>query len=212
MFDYQVGEREICIRDHFGEVETRLGLSYEFYGITQSIAEKFLASLCEHIKNVREAGEMIGVDKRQLQMHDLSKFDLDEFPYYAANFSGGRSGLDVAHDAGKVSDGFAKAWLHHIHLNPHHWQHWIFPDGFTPKGSSVEGGVFAMPEEYALEMIADWMGASKTYTGSWDMSHWLSTNMPKITVHSQTAQFLRDRLNTLGYQNIVMVKHFANGV
>lgn len=49
---------------------------------------------------------------------------------------------------------FQHAWLHHIHHNPHHWQHWILQqdDGrqfvlLPPKGAIIN------------EMIADWIGA-----------------------------------------------------
>lgn len=61
----------------------------------------------------------------------------------------------------------------------------------------IENGVMEMPQHYALEMIADWMGASKTYTGSWDMSDWLAENMNKIRVHSKTAKYLREVLSGL---------------
>ena len=58
-------------------------------------------------------------------------------------------------------------------------------------------------------MIADWMGASRTYTGSWDMKDWLWSHIPKITVHSKTAESLRAELDHLGYSDIVWVQKFA---
>jgi len=73
----------------------------------------------------------------------------------------------------------------------------------------MENGILEMPEEYALEMIADWMGASKTYTGSWDLTAWLKTNMPRISVHSKTAQYLREVLHWLGYDDVISVTHFS---
>ncbi len=201
MFSYEVTADSMIIRDEYGEISSYHGIHFEQYSITPAIAKTFLASLCDHIKNVREAGEMIGVDRRQLQMHDLSKFGLEEFPHYARNFHGDRAD----------PDGFARAWLHHIHYNEHHWQHWIFPDAFTPKDSRVEKGVVEMPETFALEMIADWMGASKTYTGSWDISIWLFNNIPKITIHSRTATFLRATLDRLGYPDVSFMARFFNG-
>jgi hypothetical protein len=95
------------------------------------------------------------------------------------------------------------AWLHHLHHNPHHWQHWIFPDGYNPPGAKMENGVMRMPERYALEMIADWHGAGRVYQNSWDISDWLSDNMPRILVHSETASFLREGLGKLSYAEIV---------
>ena len=77
----------------------------------------------------------------------------------------------------------------------------------------MEGACVEMPFEYVLEMIADWMGASKSYTGSWDMSDWLCKNIPRITVHSKTAQAIREILdNPLGYADIVWGTLFKNGV
>lgn len=77
-------------------------------------------------------------------------------------------------------------------------------------GSTVEHGVMEMPYHFALEMIADWMGASKAYTGSFDMADWLTRNMPKIRVHSNTATYLRQELNMLGYGYLVSCQRFAN--
>lgn len=156
-------------------------------------------SLELHIASVKEAGLMLGVDAYQLMAHDRTKWDADEFPYYAMKFGGG----DESQDKGLVADLFARAWLHHMQNNPHHWQHWIFPDGFTPKHSSIESGVLEMPSYYALEMVADWMGASKAYTGSFDMTNWLFENMPRIRLHSKTALFVTEVLSGLGYADMV---------
>lgn len=166
--------------------------------IKEEIIEQYLDSLIAHIRYVQEAGSDIGVSPNQLLRHDQSKFTDSEFPFYAKHFFGGGE-----------PDGFAYAWLHHMNYNPHHWQHWIFPDNFTPKGSDVENGVVEMPEVYALEMIADWMGASKAYTGSWDMADWLHNHMPRIRVHSKTAEFLRSNLDFLGYADIVHTHKWA---
>lgn len=166
--------------------------------IDQTVVEAYKISLTRHIEFVQEAGRLIGVAGEQLDLHDKSKWSEEEFYGYAMHFHGGGA-----------PDEFARAWLHHIHHNPHHWQHWIFSDGFTPKGSNVENGVVEMPQKYALEMIADWMGASRAYTGSWDMKDWLYKNMPRIRVHSNTAEYVRQTLDHLGYADIIWVQKFA---
>jgi FMN phosphatase YigB (HAD superfamily) len=56
-----------------------------------------------------------------------------------------------------------------------------------------------MPEKYAREMIADWLGASKAYTGSWDMTDWLNKNYNKIIVHKNTHAFIQKVLREIGY-------------
>lgn len=172
---------------------------FEYYNVDKAVAEAFAESLREHIAYVQEAGRMIGVPEALLEVHDLSKWSEAEFPGYAMHFKGGGA-----------PDKFASAWLHHIHYNPHHWQHWIFSDGYTPKDSNVENGVVLMPLLCAEEMVADWMGAGRTYTGSWDMKDWLWEHIPKIKVHSQTAAMLRELLDNLGYADIVYTRNFAS--
>ena len=66
-----------------------------------------------------------------------------------------------------------------------------------------------MPRHFALEMIADWHGAGYVYEGTWDISKWLSKNMPRIRVHSQTAVYLREVLADLGYADVVSSLRFG---
>lgn len=173
-------------------------IHYQSYGIDRDVAEAYAESLREHIAFVQEAGRQLRVPESQLSIHDQSKWTAAEFSGYALHFKGGGA-----------PDQFAYAWLHHIHHNPHHWQHWIFSDGYTPKGSQVQNGAVEMPTRYVLEMIADWMGASRAYTGSWDMGDWLNKNIPKIRVHSRTAIILREILDQQGYADIVYTRRFA---
>lgn len=163
--------------------------------------EEYRESLKAHIAAVREAGRQLGVPEDQLAIHDASKWDREEFSYYARQFHGDKAD----------PDGFAHAWLHHIHVNPHHWQHWIFPDAFTPKNSTVECGVVKMPPLDALEMVADWMGASKVYTGSSDMTDWLLQNVPRIILHSRTATFVTEVLKSIGYAETISQVSFRIG-
>lgn len=165
----------------------------------QTAAAAYLESLVLHIRSVQEAGRRLGVAEEQLRLHDQSKFDNAEFMAYAEHFHGGKPNPDR----------FAAAWLHHIHHNPHHWNHWLFADGFSPKGSEVEAGAVEMPPHYALEMVADWMGSSMAYTGSWDMTKWLAENMGRIRLHSRTAATVRDVLRGLGYPEYVVMRPWA---
>ena len=164
----------------------------DFYGIDAAIGKAYLDTLKLHIESVQQAASRIGLPAHHVMNHDASKFSPEEFVGYALHFKGGGA-----------PDLFSRAWLHHIHHNPHHWQHWIFSDGYTPKGSNVENGCIEMPDLYALEMAADWMGASYAYTGSWDMAEWLSKNTPRIRVHSKTAQYLYGVLDSMGYADSV---------
>ena len=205
MFEYEIQQDDtgLQITDHYSGQRTRYWFNYHQYSITAEQLGTYLATLFDHITYVREAGEKLGVSRSQLNYHDRSKFDLEELPYYVRNFQGDKAD----------PDGFAKAWLHHIHWNEHHWQHWMFPDGFTPKGSKVENGIVFMPEEYVTEMVADWMGASKAYTGSFNMEEWLTGNLPKIKLHSESWAILGRVLSDMpgGYRGLI-VDMQANGV
>lgn len=195
-FDGCVTDNEIFIADSFSGMHTVIGINFAWHGITTEIAQTFLQSVCDHIMYVRQAGAIVGVDEHQLRWHDHTKLGVEEFPAYARQFHGDKkAGQDL----------FAEAWLHHLHHNEHHWQHWIFPDGFTPKGSTVENGVCWMEEKWLKEMVADWMGASMAYTGTWEMHKWLGENLPKIKLHSASWPTLKGILRDLphGYHNVL---------
>lgn len=173
-------------------------LSFEEYLIFADIDEQtqmkwfhaYADSLHDHIDAVYTAGNKLKVSFLQLIHHDDSKWSVEEFPHYARQFFGDK----------EDPTGWARAWLHHLHYNPHHWQHWIFPDNFKKAGADIESGVLEMPEKYALEMVADWMGASYSYTDSWDMTEWLRKQSHKITLHSKTAEFVEMTLLEMGYE------------
>lgn len=167
------------------------------------VIRAYESRLQAHISAVQVFGRKIGVPEGQLEIHDNSKWSKEEFEPYAKRFC---TDLPKEETAGE----FAIAWLNHIHLNPHHWNHWMFADGFNIPGANLENGVARMPNHYALEMIADWHGASFAYTGSWDIQSWLWENMPKITLHSETADYVRGQLDMLSYADTVYVQRFAH--
>ena len=147
---------------------------------------EFLESVETHRKNVIFAGAEIvgGIAHSQLIAHDLSKYSREEFPIYAAHF----------HSDFDFKEQFQYAWLHHLHHNPHHWQHWV---KMKKDGSAT---ALEMPEKFALEMIADWLGAGKSYQGSWVMTDWLNVNWTKILLHPATKILVEERLRVLGYE------------
>lgn len=162
------------------------------WGMEMNVALPFAESLRAHIRFVQEAGRRIGVPERQLMIHDDSKWSSWEFPHYARNFFGDK----------KDPEGFAVAWLHHQNFNPHHWEYWITRSDHSRGGSRAEDGCLPMPRSYALEMVADWMGASMAYTGSWDMRDWLAKNLPRIRIHSAAALYLHEILTAHGYKDV----------
>lgn len=187
----------MATQNHQNNRNTLTPSEYEKYYVHKDVdrsiqllwLQDYTDSLLRHIQAVYQAGIKLEIDYEQLDFHDDSKWYVQEFPHYARHFHG---------DKGNPT-GWARAWLHHIHKNPHHWQHWIFPDKFKVEGADIEEGVLEMPSNFALEMIADWMGSSFVYTGSWDMHDWLAKNSGRIILHSKTAKFVESVLRKEGY-------------
>lgn len=94
-----------------------------------------------------------------LFVHDLSKFSLIEATGY--------SRYDRKTGVGK--EVFTQAWHHHKINNPHHPEHWLNPDR--------DGACrpVNMPNLYIIEMLADWIGAGKTYGNT--LEQWLPENI-----------------------------------
>jgi hypothetical protein len=122
--------------------------------------------------------------------HDSSKFTRAELPHYQRQFYG---------DKGDP-EGFAVAWLHHQNHNDHHWEYWITRSDHSHGRNSAADGCLPMPQECVREMIADWLGASRTYTNSWDVTDWLKKNLAKMRLHPRTYELIHLELNRLGYK------------
>ena len=89
---------------------------------------------------------------QQMLHHDDSKYDYEEYGAYDNYFYDNNSCLNMD----QIEANFNKAWLHHIHNNPHHWQHWVL---IEDDGDSYGRGL-DMPDNYILEMICDWWAFS----------------------------------------------------
>jgi hypothetical protein len=75
---------------------------------------------------------------------------------------------------------FDRAWLHHQHANPHHWQHWVLRE------DSGAVKLLPMPEHFLREMVADWMGAGRAITGRWEAGEWYTKNHDVIQLEHRT--------------------------
>lgn len=150
--------------------------AYQTEGVKMEWLEKYLVLLQEHIHNVQIAGRMLGISEIQLSLHDRSKYTNSEFAQYARQFCG---------DKGDPK-GWAIAWCHHQNFNPHHWEHFITRSDHSKGLSGAVNGALPMPVNYIREMVADWMGASKSYLGIWSIHAWTETNLPKMNLHPTT--------------------------
>ena len=112
--------------------------------------------------------------------HDQSKNEPDEYEAYDAYFYGNNRSYEVVQR-------YQRAWLLHIHRNPHHWQHWILIHDDMEDGELET--VLEMPYDYIIEMICDW----------WSFS-WQSGNLYKYGIfHLWEEQYTRPILDGLSF-------------
>lgn len=147
---------------------------------------RFLRSVLRHKWFVLVAGLKVGgIAWWRLLIHDWSKFTAAEWGPYVRRFGSGRGGA-----GGKAGDPdeFHRAWTHHWHLNAHHWEHWLVlqDDGALRP--------LVMPEHFTREMVADWMGAGRAYTGRWEVHEWFAKNGQRMNLHPVTRTFVEQLL------------------
>lgn len=129
------------------------------------------------------ASRKIGASLWLALIHDVSKFRPSEWTPYARTF--------YKPDGSKQfneTPAYRRAWLLHLHRNPHHWQYWMI---INQENSTT---AIEMPHKYALEMVADWMGAGRAISGRWEYLEWYTKNREKIVLHDNTRHFVEEIL------------------
>jgi hypothetical protein len=94
--------------------------------------------------------------------HDTSKDDETEYHAYDAYFYGGNRSY-------AVQQAFNKAWLLHIHRNPHHWQYWILVNDDPGQDGAI---LIDMDHNYIIEMICDWWAFSWASGNLFEIFKW----------------------------------------
>ncbi len=160
---------------------------------------KYFKSIFTHKWYVLLAGLKVGrIPIWRLVIHDWAKFTPSEIDAYRSRIVNGGEIVD--------REKWGRAWHHHYMRSPHHWEHWKFDwqgkhDFYD---NIVIDGCLEMPETYAREMVADWMGASRIYTGSWDMTEWLRDNLEGMRLRPKTREKVHSILSGLGYRPIAL--------
>ena len=106
--------------------------------------------------------------------HDNSKYESCEYDAYDSYFYGKKTP--------EVKEAFNYAWLHHIHNNPHHWQHWILIHDDEPMEA------LKMPEKYVIEMIADWWSFSWKTGNLKEIFDWYEKHKEGMMFHPKTKE------------------------
>lgn len=113
--------------------------------------------------------------KKRLIEHDLSKFSWNETSGYMNHVFGGENSEEQKKD-------FKRSWHHHKQHNSHHPEYWF---DVNKKG---ETSILPMRRLDILEMVADWIGAGKSYSTPFE--EWAQKNLSNFTFHEKTKKEL----------------------
>lgn len=160
------------------------------------MSEAYNEYLFNHISNViygynwleSNLPELIPVGTNvSLGTHDDSKYSKEEYDAYDQYFYGDSEDPDV-------KEAFDIAWLHHIHNNPHHWQHWVL---FEDEGGVNKPKALKMPYNYILEMICDWWSFSWKAGNLYEIFNWYDDHKRKMLLHPETKKTVENILEAL---------------
>ena len=84
----------------------------------------------------------------------------------------------------EVVQRYQRAWLLHIHRNPHHWQHWILIHDDMEDGELET--VLEMPYDYIIEMICDWWSFSWQSGNLYEIFKWYEEHSKYIKLAQTT--------------------------
>lgn len=118
--------------------------------------------------------------------HDATKKEPSEYKAYDDYFYGNKQDPEVI-------KAFNYAWLHHIHWNQHHWQHWVLHHD-----NAVEGvEALDMPYPYILEMICDWWSFSWQNQDFKSITRWYDDNKDHIILSPKTRETVEEILSKI---------------
>lgn len=134
-------------------------------------------NLPELMTNTLTAGWLTGF------AHDKSKNEPDEYEAYDTYFYGNNRSYEVVQR-------YQRAWLLHIHRNPHHWQYWILIHDDMEHGELET--ISEMPYDYIIEMICDWWSFSWQSGNLYEIFNWYEE-------HSKYMKLAPGTKNTVEY-------------
>ena len=149
-----------------------------------------LKTVHKHRKYVRKACFKMGLFWQGLT-HDLSKYSIIELSmckYY--------TGKGSPHQVAREILGYSPSWIHHYHMNRHHFQFWWDED---EDGKIIP---MKMPYKYLVESFCDMLGASKAYNpDSWKpqmlLDYWEQRCIGKRIMHEASVSFLDAQIRNL---------------
>ncbi len=172
-----------------------------------SVAARYLGVVAVHKWAIVVAGRELNralvvsvprlrVSWRRLVAHDLSKLSRAELMPYAWHFAD-RARDGSLRDPHVADPDFERAWRHHYEHNDHHPEH-FFDEQQTPR---------RMPDEAVVEMVVDWMAASRAYEGTWPCCgghwRWLEHSWDRLKLHPANKALAGAIVCALGYRTAI---------
>lgn len=118
--------------------------------------------------------------------HDQSKYESDEYEAYDTYFYGNNQSYACVQN-------FKRAWLLHIHRNPHHWQHWILVNDDSKDGEIL----LEIPYNYIVEMICDWWSFSWQAGNLFEIFNWYDEHRDYMRINPKSRKQIEDILMRL---------------
>lgn len=189
----------------------------EYKQLLEDIAEnpQYEEYLTEHIKNVQKGYEWLKtnlpsvlshdnyIDESAyygelddiIAQHDKSKYlripDAENYYELACEYDAYAEYFYGKDKTKEIKEGFDRAWLAHIHANPHHWQHWILQ-------TDDEGvKLLDMPYVFLIEMICDWWSFSWKVNNLYEIFNWYEDHKKGIQLSDKTKQRVESILKAL---------------
>lgn len=143
----------------------------------------YLKYVLRHKLYVLQHRKEFGVGLIRALLHDMSKFSKAEWGPYARNFYELDGSKRTSQKTSAERESFKRAWEHHLHFNPHHWDFW-----------SNNQQTAQIPDKFAREMVLDWVAAGLAISGKRDEKMWYLKNRNKMFMNPITRMFVESLL------------------
>lgn len=137
-------------------------------------------------KNLPIITEGSGAEHNIIFAHDASKSESEEYEAYDAYFYGNNRSFEVV-------ENYRKAWLLHLHRNPHHWQHWILINDDPNEGELI----LEIPYNYIVEMICDWWAFSWAKGNMAEIFNWYDEHSQYMKMAPKTRETVNGILENI---------------
>ena len=136
---------------------------------------RFFWAVVKHKWFFLQSGLALKVEPRRLISHDWSKF--------RPSIARGMRLLFKTQRSPREDRKLKLAIMRHKHQEAHHWEAWV-------EVTTTASVPVRIPDPIVREMVADWLAASRAYSGKWPQSQkawkWYNETYDKILLHPDT--------------------------